>query len=111
MNDPVAWEGVDKTVVEKVAADAGHPARGPLINTDQGDLLLFLFLLAGAIGGFIMGYTFRSLFPPRVGKGDSPRPTSGRCPPERPATNLRLVPGFAQKGTVPFSDPPRKKQE
>ncbi len=58
------WEGVDD-VVEKVAADAGHPPREPYINTDQGDLLLFLFLLAGAIGGFIMGYTFRGLFPPR----------------------------------------------
>ena len=28
-------------------------------------MLLFLFLLAGAIGGFIIGYTFRGLFPPR----------------------------------------------
>ena len=60
-----AWEGVDETVVKKVAADAGHPAREPYINTDQGDLLLFLFLLAGAVGGFIIGYTFRGLFPPR----------------------------------------------
>ena len=62
MNDPTAWEGVDKAVVEKVAAEAGHPAAKPYINTDQGDLLLFLFLLAGAIGGFIVGYTFRGLF-------------------------------------------------
>jgi len=36
-----------------------------LLNTDQGDLLLFLFLLAGAVGGFVMGYCFRGLFPPR----------------------------------------------
>ena len=34
------------------------PAREPYINTDQGDLLLFLFLLAGAVGGFIAGYTY-----------------------------------------------------
>jgi hypothetical protein len=60
-----SWEGVDETVVKKVAADAGHPARDPYINTDQGDLLLFMFLLAGVIGGFIIGYTFRGLFPPR----------------------------------------------
>ena len=59
------WEGVDETVVKKVAANAGHPARDPYINTDQGDLLLFMFLLAGVIGGFIIGYTFRGLFPPR----------------------------------------------
>jgi len=65
MNAYAAWEGVDKTVVEKVAAEAGHPPREPYLNTDQGDLLLFLFLLAGAIGGFIVGYTFRGLFPPQ----------------------------------------------
>ena len=59
------WEGVDKVVVERVSAEAGHPAREPYLNTDQGDLLLFLFLLAGAVGGFILGYTFRALFPPR----------------------------------------------
>jgi cobalt/nickel transport system permease protein len=65
MNAATAWEGVDKTVVEKTAVAAGHPPREPYINTDQGDLLLFLFLLAGAIGGFIVGYAFRALFPPR----------------------------------------------
>jgi hypothetical protein len=62
MNDQTAWEGVDKTVVEKVAAEAGHPARPPYVNTDQGDLLLFLFLAAGVIAGFIMGYTYCRLF-------------------------------------------------
>jgi cobalt/nickel transport protein len=60
-----SWEGVDKTVVEKFAAAAGHPAREPYINTEQGDLLLFLFLLAGAIGGFVMGCAYRTIFPPR----------------------------------------------
>lgn len=62
MSDPTAWEGVDKVVVEKMAAEAGHPAREPYVNTDQGDLLLFLFLLAGAMGGFVLGYTFHALF-------------------------------------------------
>jgi hypothetical protein len=60
-----SWEGVDKTVVEKFATEAGHPPRPPYINTEQGDLLLFLFLLAGAVGGFIAGYAFRALFGPR----------------------------------------------
>ena len=59
------YEGVDKTVVEKFAADAGRPPQKPLIDTDRGDLLLFLFLTAGAAGGFIAGYAFRSLFPPK----------------------------------------------
>lgn len=57
------WAGVDETVVEHYALKAGHPARKPYINTDQGDLLLFLFLVAGATGGFIGGYCFRGIFP------------------------------------------------
>jgi cobalt/nickel transport protein len=60
-----SWKGIDKTVIEKIAAEAGHPAREPYINTDHGDLLLCLFLLAGAVGGFIGGYAFRGLFPPK----------------------------------------------
>jgi hypothetical protein len=68
-----AWPGVDETVIEKFAEKAGRPAREPLINTDQGDLLLFVFLLAGAAGGFAAGYWFRILFPPgRKEDGCSP---------------------------------------
>ncbi len=60
-----SWPGVDEAVIEKLAEKAGRPAREPFINTDQGDLLLFVFLLAGIAGGFIGGYHFRTLFPPR----------------------------------------------
>jgi hypothetical protein len=60
-----AWPGVDETVIEKFAEKAGRPAWEPFINTDQGDLLLFVFLLAGAAGGFAAGYWFRIVFPPR----------------------------------------------
>jgi len=60
-----SWPGVDEAVIERVAEKAGRPAREPFINTDQGDLLLFVFLLAGAAGGFAAGYWFRVLFPPR----------------------------------------------
>ena len=60
-----SWSGVDETVIEKFAEKAGRPAWEPFINTDQGDLLLFVFLLAGAVGGFAAGYWFRVLFPPR----------------------------------------------
>ena len=69
------WEGVDKTVVEKMARDAGHPPSEPLINIERGDLPLFLFLLAGAVGGFVAGYTYRGLFPPRKPDRDSNAPT------------------------------------
>ncbi len=65
-----SWSGVDKAVIEQVAEKAGRPAREPFINTDQGDLLLFVFLLAGIIGGFIGGYYFRALFPPKRSAGD-----------------------------------------
>jgi hypothetical protein len=60
-----SWSGVDEAVIEKFAEKAGRPAREPFINTDQGDLLLFVFLIAGIVGGFIGGYNFRVLFPPR----------------------------------------------
>jgi cobalt/nickel transport system permease protein len=60
-----SWSGVDETVIKKFAEKAGRTAREPFINTDQGDLLLFVFLFAGIIGGFIGGYNFRVLFPPR----------------------------------------------
>jgi len=55
------WSGVDESVIEKVAKEHGQEPRKPLINTDQGDLLLFVFLLAGAVGGFIAGYYWKTL--------------------------------------------------
>ena len=55
------WQGVDESVVEKVAHEHGRETHPPLINTDQGDLLLFVFLMAGAVGGFAAGYYWRSL--------------------------------------------------
>lgn len=64
-SEAVKWQGVDEAVIEKVAKEHGRPPAEPLINTDQGDLLLFLFLLAGATGGFIAGYTWRKLIEKR----------------------------------------------
>jgi hypothetical protein len=55
------WPGVDESVVEKYAKEHGREAREPFINTDQGDLLLFVFLLAGTAGGFIAGYYWKEL--------------------------------------------------
>lgn len=56
------WQGIDKTIIEKVALEHARPPWKPFINTDQGDLLLFLFLLAGIIGGFVAGFCWRKLF-------------------------------------------------
>jgi hypothetical protein len=80
------WSGVDETVVEKYARAAGHPPHRPLIDTDQGDLLLFCFLLAGIAGGFVMGYYIREVFPPLStdSNGDrveTPPATSGAVQP------------------------------
>ena len=62
------WPGVDESVVEKYAREHGREATAPLINTDQGDLLLFAFLLAGAIGGFAAGYCWRMLIVEKTAK-------------------------------------------
>lgn len=65
------WPGVDESVVERIAEEAGRPAREPYINTDQGDVLLFVFLTAGTVGGFIAGYQYRKLFGERGGKSQA----------------------------------------
>jgi len=68
LGSPSSWPGVDEAVVEKVAAEAGRHARRPFIDTDRGDLLLFVFLSAGIVGGFALGYSYRQLFVERVGE-------------------------------------------
>jgi hypothetical protein len=60
------WSGVDESVVEKYAKEHGREAKEPLINTDQGDLLLFMFLTGGVIGGFAAGYYWRTLMEDRT---------------------------------------------
>ena len=52
------WAGVDDAVVGKIAGAAGRHARAPFVD---GDLLLFAFLVAGILGGFVLGWTFRRL--------------------------------------------------
>lgn len=55
------WQGVDESVIERFAKEFGRESKEPLINTDQGDLLLFVFLIAGVGGGFAAGYYWRVL--------------------------------------------------
>lgn len=55
------WPGVDESVIEKYAKEHGREPQQPLINTDQGDLLLFVFFFAGSAGGFVAGYYWRTL--------------------------------------------------
>ena len=56
------WTGIDVSIVGKYAEKYGRPPRAPYINTDQGDLLLFVFTVAGLLGGIVIGYNFRKLF-------------------------------------------------
>jgi cobalt/nickel transport protein len=64
------WGGVDVNVIEKYAMDAGREAQTPLINTDQGDLLLFVFAIAGASAGFVAGYSWRKLISEKIKETD-----------------------------------------
>ncbi len=64
------WAGIDEAVINKFAEQAGRQPREPYINLGQGDLQRFFFLLAGAVGGFVAGYQFRALFPPRGETGN-----------------------------------------
>ena len=61
VSEPARWSGIDESVIEKVAAEAGRAPR-PLLFEMEGDLALFLFLCAGIVGGSVFGYCFRMLF-------------------------------------------------
>ncbi len=61
----VPWGGVDENVIGKVAANAGREARAPLFNTNQGDILLFIFAFGGAVAGFVAGYCWRKIITER----------------------------------------------
>lgn len=54
------WQGIDESVVGKIAGEHGREAKKPLIEA-EGDLQLFFFLMAGAVGGFVAGYYWRVL--------------------------------------------------
>jgi cobalt/nickel transport protein len=66
---PKPWTGVDEAVVQKIAREHGREAKKPLIDPGGGDLLLFLFLAAGMIGGFAAGYYWRRLTGEKTARG------------------------------------------
>ena len=55
------WPGVDDAVVNKIAREHGREERPSLIPAAEGDLQLFMFLMAGTVGGFVAGYYWRVL--------------------------------------------------
>lgn len=68
------WPGIDETVVNKIAREHGRAERKSLIDTGEGDLQLFVFLLAGTVGGFVAGYYWRVLLEGKTKPTDN-RPT------------------------------------
>ncbi|MDO8691163.1 MAG: hypothetical protein Q7R39_14330 [Dehalococcoidia bacterium] len=60
------WDGVDVAVVGKYATELGHQPWTPFINV-QGDLQLFVFTVAGLVGGLLIGYHWRDLFGSETG--------------------------------------------
>ena len=55
------WPGVDEAVVNRIAREHGREEHASLIPTAEGDLQLFMFLMAGTVGGFVAGYYWRVL--------------------------------------------------
>ena len=55
------WPGIDETVVNRIAREQGRAEKPSLLPTAEGDLQLFMFLLAGTVGGFVAGYYWRVL--------------------------------------------------
>jgi hypothetical protein len=55
------WPGVDEVVVNRIAREHGRDEHPSLIPTAEGDLQLFMFLMAGSVGGFVAGYYWRVL--------------------------------------------------
>ncbi len=60
------WDGVDVAVVGKYAIELGRQPWTPFINV-QGDLQLFVFTVAGLVGGLLIGYYWRALFGSEAG--------------------------------------------
>ena len=65
---PKPYTGVDEAVVAKFAKEHGREARKPFLDPGEGDLLLFAFLVAGVVGGFAAGYSWRTLTEKQKGK-------------------------------------------
>ena len=53
------WPGVDEAVIGRFVDESGQRSR-PLFEWVRGDLLLFAFLVAGLISGFVLGFFSRS---------------------------------------------------
>ena len=53
------WPGVDEAVIGRFVDESGARS-APLLDWIHGDALLFAFLVAGLLAGFVLGYFARS---------------------------------------------------
>jgi hypothetical protein len=53
------WPGVDEAVIGRFVDESGQRSP-PLFERVRGDVLLFAFLVAGLLAGFVLGYFARS---------------------------------------------------
>lgn len=77
-----SWVGIDAGVMERVAQEQGRAARAPFINTNAGDLLLFVFFAGAVVAGAVIGWLVHGL---RSGAAGAPvsLPAGGRTRPPR----------------------------
>lgn len=55
------FQGLDETVIEAAGEAGGRPATGPVLNLEQGDLLLFAFSAGTFVAGVVVGVTWTRL--------------------------------------------------
>jgi len=53
------WSDATDVLSNTAALGAGRESRAPLINTEQGNMLIFFFALGGVVAGFTIGYNWR----------------------------------------------------
>jgi hypothetical protein len=67
-----AFPGMDESVNETLAEEAGMPSREPFINTEaMGELWNLLLLAAGAVCGFVVGRYWDQIWGRRPGPPSS----------------------------------------
>lgn len=84
-----SWVGIDEGVMERVAEERGRAARTPFINTDVGDLLLYVFFAGAVAAGAVIGWLVHG-FRSGARAGEVGSPSGGR----------RGTPGSRRRGRV-----------
>ena len=64
-NNPVRekglWSDATDVLSKEAAQQVGRAPVAPLINTEQGNMLVFFFCLGGIVAGFTIGYYWRRI--------------------------------------------------